>query len=49
MIQRQATCSAEDGHATIVHLYLSCVRAKTSVGVVKKWHCNVTEIWTILT
>ena len=30
MIQRQPTCWAEDGHATIVYLYLSCVRAKNT-------------------
>ena len=31
MILRQPTCWAEDGHATIVYLYLSCVRAKNTV------------------
>ena len=30
MIQRQPTCWAEDGHATIVYLYLGCVRAKNT-------------------
>ena len=31
MIQRQPTCWAEDSHATIVYLYLSCVRANNTL------------------
>ena len=30
MIQKQPTCWAEDGHATVVVLYLSCVGAKNT-------------------
>lgn len=29
--ERQPTCWTEDGHATIVHLYLSCARTLQSL------------------
>ena len=43
MIQKEPTCWGEDGHATIVciYLYLYCIEnMKTSVGVVKKHRCH---------
>ena len=47
--QKQLTCWTEDGHATIVYLYLSCVKAKNTTqsllrdvvqSAVKKQHCH---------
>ena len=47
MIQRQPTYWTDDGHAAIMYLYLSCVRAKNTaqsllrdVSVVKKRRCH---------
>ena len=42
-VQKEPTCWAEDGHATIVYQYLSCVRARNTAQSLLRdvgWCCK---------